>query len=172
MSYIAVDVEADGPCPGLHSMVSFGAVIVRPGLNDTFYGEVKPVTSIWIVDALAVSGVTRAQHEKFPEPMETMVAFKDWIIKNSVGRPRFITDNLAFDWQWINWYFHKYCGVNPFGFSGSRIGDLYAGLKKIVFSNWRELRTVKHTHNPVQDAMGVAEVLLKMKDRGLGIRFD
>lgn len=172
MSYIAVDVEADGPCPGRYSMVSFGAVVVRPGLMDTFKGEVTPITTDFVPEALAVSGVTRAQHENFPAPEAVMLDFKDWIKKVSVGRPRFITDNLAFDWQWINYYFHRYCGVNPFGFSGSRIGDLYAGLKRSVFSNWRELRTIKHTHNPVDDASGVAEVLLKMKGMGLGIKFE
>lgn len=172
MSYIAVDVESDGPCPGLYSMVSFGAVVVRPGLKDTFKGEVTPITDDWIPEALVVSGVTRAQHENFPAPGMVMIAFKEWLGKVSIGRPRFITDNLAFDWQWINWYFHRYCGMNPFGFSGSRIGDLYAGMMRNVFSNWRELRIIKHTHDPVEDAAGVAEVLLKMKNLGLGIKFD
>ena len=30
MSYIMVDIEADGPIPGDYSMVSFGAVVVSP----------------------------------------------------------------------------------------------------------------------------------------------
>jgi hypothetical protein len=36
MSYIMVDVEADGPIPGDYSMISFGAIIVEPSLSKTF----------------------------------------------------------------------------------------------------------------------------------------
>ena len=46
------------------------------------------------------------------------------------GRNTGLADNFAFDWQFINYYFHRFLGRNPFGFSGRRIGDLYAGLVK------------------------------------------
>ena len=32
MTYIMVDIEADGPIPGDYSMVSFGAIVVGPGM--------------------------------------------------------------------------------------------------------------------------------------------
>lgn len=44
MSYIVVDVEADGEIPYKFSMVPFGAVIVESSLSKTFYGEVKPIS--------------------------------------------------------------------------------------------------------------------------------
>ncbi len=78
MSYILVDVEADGPCPGLYSMVCFGAVVVRPGLADTFYGRTRPVGDTWVPEALAVSGFDRNEHEGFPAPEETMAASSRW----------------------------------------------------------------------------------------------
>jgi hypothetical protein len=31
MSYIMVDIEANGPIPGDYSMVALGAVLVQPG---------------------------------------------------------------------------------------------------------------------------------------------
>ena len=37
MSYIVVDVESDGPAPGIYSMVCFGAIVVEPTLSKTFY---------------------------------------------------------------------------------------------------------------------------------------
>jgi hypothetical protein len=37
-----VDVEADGPRPALYSMVSFGAILVKPGLHVTFDGARDP----------------------------------------------------------------------------------------------------------------------------------
>src|SRR5262245_24228599 len=56
MAYVMVDVEADGPIPGDYSMVSFGAVLVREGLDITFYGRLRPVSEAWVPEALAVSG--------------------------------------------------------------------------------------------------------------------
>lgn len=167
MSLIVVDVEADGPAPHLYSMVSFGAVIVEPSLSKTFYGETKPISEEWIPEALAVSGFSREKHETFRDPEPVMIEFAEWLDKNSKGRPVFISDNVAFDWQWINYYFHRYLGRNPFGFSGRRIGDLYCGMERDLFTNWKHLRDTRHDHNPVNDAKGNAEALLKMKAMGL-----
>jgi hypothetical protein len=44
------------------------------------------------------------------------------------GRPVFVSDNPAFDFQWINHGFWHALRGNPFGHSGRRIGDYYAGL--------------------------------------------
>jgi DNA polymerase III epsilon subunit-like protein len=173
MSYFVVDVESDGPCPGLYSMISFGAVLVQDNLSDTksFYGELKPISNDWIPQALAVSGFSREEVMNFPNPKEVMEDFSDWIQANSSGRPIFISDNNGFDWQFINYYFHKFCGNNPFGFSSRRLADLYCGMQNNTFAKWKHLRETKHTHNPVDDAMGNAEVLVKMKKMGLNIKF-
>ena len=56
MSYFMVDVESDGPIPGDYSMVCFGAVLVREGLDQTFYARIKPISEQWIASALAISG--------------------------------------------------------------------------------------------------------------------
>lgn len=167
MSFIVVDVESDGPVPHLYSMVSFGAVVVEEGLSKTFYAETKPVSDKWVPEALAVSGVSRVEHEKFDEPLDVMLDFDDWVKANSKGRPVFVSDNPAFDWQWINYYFHRYLGRNPFGYSARRIGDLYCGLKRDMFVSWKHLRKTNHDHNPVNDAKGNAEALLAMKRMGL-----
>lgn len=172
MSYIVVDVEADGPIPYTYSMVCFGAVVVEPTLGKTFYGKLQPVSDKWIPEALAVSGFSRQEHEGFDDPKEVMANFADWLSAHSKGRPVFISDNPAFDWQWINWYFHTFFGKNPFGFSARRIGDLYCGMKMDAGLNneWkRSLRKTKHDHNPVNDAKGNAEALLSMKEMGLKI---
>ena len=160
-----VDIEADGPIPGKYSMVSFGAVIVRPGLSDTFFGKIHPVSTHWIPDALKVSGYTREETLKFDEPRKVMAEFRDWIAKYSINRPRFIADNNGFDWQFINYYFHYYLNENPFGFSSTNLGSYYKGCVKDDYKSFKRLRKTKHTHNPVDDAMGNAEALLTMKDK-------
>lgn len=43
VSYIMIDIEADGPIPGDFSMICFGAVVVELGLSRTFYGRLKPI---------------------------------------------------------------------------------------------------------------------------------
>lgn len=175
MSYIVVDVESDGRIPHKYSMVCFGAVIIDDKLDKTFYGKIKPISDLWIPDALAVSGFSREEHLKFDEPVKVMKDFADWIQKNSKGKPTFISDNVAFDWQFINFYFEMYYGSNPFGFSGRRIGDLYCGLMKDagVNKDWkRKYRITAHSHHPVQDSLGNAEALLAFRDKlGLKIQF-
>lgn len=166
MSLFIVDVESDGPCPGLYSMVSFGVIRVQENLvtTPTFFGQTAPISDKWIPDALAVSEVTREQHLKYPDPKMEMLRFNSWLKENSKGRPIFISDNPAFDWQWINYYMHCYCNNNPFGFSARRIGDFYSGLEKDWFaaSKWKAMRKTNHTHNPVDDARGNAEAFVEM----------
>ncbi len=167
MSIYIVDVEADGPIPGPYSMVCFGAVKVGPGKMPSFYGETKPISEKYVPEALNVSGFSREKHLTFADPEKTMREFKAWIAEtNTGGRPTFMSDNLAFDWQWINWYFHNFIQENPFGFSGRRIGDLYAGatLELKNTNDWKKYRRAKHDHNPVNDALGNAQALLTIID--------
>jgi DNA polymerase III epsilon subunit-like protein len=163
MSYFMVDIEADGPIPGDYSMISFGAVLVKPGLEHTFYGELEPISESWIPEALAVSGFSREETERFPRPRQVMESFDRWIREHSRGQPRFISDNNGFDWQFINYYFHHYLERNPFGFSSTNLGSLYQGCVRDVFQSFKHLRETKHTHHPVDDARGNAEALLRMK---------
>jgi hypothetical protein len=170
MSYFVVDVEADGTIPPHYSMVCFGAVMVEPTLSKTFYGKTAPISDMWVGEALAISGISREEHVTFDDPLMVMEEFSKWVKANTVGNPIFISDNPAFDWQWINYYFHHYLGKNPFGHSARRIGDLYCGMEKnmALNSQWkRKFRKTKHDHNPVNDAMGNAEAMLEMQKLGL-----
>lgn len=83
MSYIVVDVESDGAIIGENSMVCFGAVIVDKKLDKTFYGRTAPISDKYNPEALAVSGFSREEHEKFIEPHVTMSLFAKWINDNS-----------------------------------------------------------------------------------------
>jgi hypothetical protein len=165
-----VDIEADGPIPGDYSMVCFGAVIVEPALNRTFYGKLRPISEKWLPEALQVSGFSREEVMNFDDPERVMAGFDEWLRQNIKGRPMFISDNNGFDWQFINWYFHHFLGKNPFGFSSTNLGSLYKGMQKDTFVNFKHLRKTEHTHNPVDDALGNAEALLHMKEAGLKIR--
>ena len=41
MLFICVDVEADGPCPGLFSMIGLGAVVCEWRQRSTFYPSLR-----------------------------------------------------------------------------------------------------------------------------------
>jgi hypothetical protein len=164
-----VDVESDGPIPGNYSMIALGAVVVRDGLADTFYGKLRPISETHIPEALAVSGFTREETLEFREPRQVMEDFAAWIAKVSRGRPVFISDNNGYDWMFVCWYFHRFLGSNPFGFSSQNLGSLYKGLVKDASKSFKHLRRTRHTHDPVDDAIGNAEALLELRN-GFGYK--
>lgn len=162
MSIFIVDVESDGPIPGIYSMVSFAAVKVESSLSITFKATLAPISNNYILESLNVSHVTREEHEKFPNPNIAMHDFFNWVLKNNNGKCVFMSDNPCFDWQFINYYFHLYCKSNPFGHSGRRIGDFYSGIEKnwTSSSKWKKYRNTKHTHDPLDDAIGNAQAFI------------
>lgn len=163
---VVVDIESDGPCPGMHSMVCFGAVIVEAGLQRTFYAELKPISEIYIPEALAISGFSREETMKFPEPRDAMHNFELWLQKHIPDRrPIFWSDNNGYDYAFINYYFWHQLGRNPFGWSSANIGSFYKGVDRNLYSTFKHLRDTRHTHHPVDDAKGNAEALLKMFKR-------
>lgn len=161
--FFAFDVEADGPCPGLYSMVSVGIVEIL-NLTNTFYSEMCPISDNWLPEALAVSGFTREQTLSFTSPEKEMERLIAWLNLQPGDRAILISDNPAFDWQWINYYTHKYLKKNPFGHSARRIGDVYSGMSQNLreTNGWKKWRKTKHTHNALDDARGVAEGWLGM----------
>ncbi len=170
-----VDVEASGPVPGLFSMASFGAVVVRGKLEETFYSEIlKPLEGAGIVqEALDVCKISHEDMLHGTEPITAMLEFNAWLNKVSNGGPRFVSDNNGFDWQFMNFYFWKFLGKNPFGFSSTNMGSMFKGLVKNDKKNFKSLRRTKHTHHPVDDAKGNAEALLAMRDKfHMNIRLD
>src|SRR3990167_7494796 len=134
---ILVDCEGHGPAPTLNIVAGFefGAVEIKS--KASFHGK----------------AATKETFEKFAE----------WLNKFP-GRKIFVSDNPAYDWQFINYYFHKFLGENPFGHSARRIGDYYAGLMNDWedSSSWKKFRVTPHDHNPVHDALGNAEALEKL----------
>ena len=162
MSYFIVDIESDGPIPGDYSMICFGAVLIEKELNKTFYGKLKPISNNYIIEALNISGFTREETLTFDDPYIVMLNFKKWILFNSKDKPMFISDNNGFDWMFICWYFHHFIKENPFGFSSMNLGSFYKGIIKDTFKNFKHLRKRKHTHNPVEDALGNAEAFLEI----------
>lgn len=170
MTWISVDVESDGPIPGVYSMVCFGAVVVEEGLDRTFYGQCAPDSCLHIPEALKVSGFSRQEHMKFPSAVDTMKEFRAWL-ENIGPDVRFVSDNNGYDFMWIAYYLWRFAGGNPFKHTSTNMNSLFKGWKKSTKANYKRFRrkvaTTRHTHHPVDDAKGNAEALLEMKKQGL-----
>ena len=91
-------------------------------------------------------------------------------------RPIFVAFNAPFDWMFINIYFHRYLGHNPFGYSALDIKAYYMGLCQISWSDtsFRKIAAVygekDHlNHNALEDAVDQARLfqwmLLEMKTK-------
>jgi ribonuclease T len=96
-----------------------------------------------------------------------MHQFRDWIhrIARTDGVPIFVGFNAAFDWSFVNYYFHKFVGENPFGFAALDIKSLYMGA---AGSTWEQTRSSqialalhpkrKGNHEALHDAQYQAEL--------------
>lgn len=165
MSSYVVDIEADGPIPGDFSMIEIGIVKLTEELKETLHLQIKPITMNWDPKVLAVTGYEREDVERFQyDAYEAMSMLKNWIsvTNKKETRPIYFSDNIAFDWMFTHWYFIHFLNEDPFGWSGRNINDIFKGLSKNMRRNHKKLRDTKHTHNPVDDAKGNAEALLKM----------
>ena len=162
MSWIMVDVEADGPIPGDYSMVSIGAVKIEPLLTKTFYAEMRPISEKWNPEALSICKFTREQTMNFEEPCGVMKHFNSWLTSECGKHIFFVSDNAGFDWQFVNWYFHHFLGSNPFGFSSTDLLSLYQGLIKDMYRKFKHHRKNANPHNALDDALWNAEALLEL----------
>ena len=150
---IFVDCEATGRCPSMGKLTEFGAVAYPS--KAMFHGVLKERTP----------SNTQVKLEKIIYEREVFEKFEKWLLKITKGaRPVFVSDNPAFDWQWINDGFWRTLGRNPFGYSARRISDFYAGLVGDFMDtqSWKKLRITPHDHNPVNDAMGNLEAFERM----------
>ncbi len=168
--YFSVDVESSGPIPGEYSLLSLGSCLVVDGSlssAEKFYRELRPLNANYIPRAMEVSGLDMDRLARDgEEPVKVMADFEGWIRERSgVGRPVFLGFNATFDWSFVNWYFHKFLGRNPFGISGLDIKAYSMGKFSLRWSQttkWqlnRRFRTLhKHTHNALDDAVEQAEL--------------
>ncbi len=158
---VCVDVESDGRFMPDYSIVCFAAVIVEPTLSKVFYGKMRPISDNFDPEALSVSGFSREEHLTFDEPEKVMKEFADWLKINAGNKPIGISDNNGYDFGiCLNYYFHKFYGSNPFGWTSRRIGDLFCGAEHDLYYKWKQHRISESNHNPLNDCVANAEALL------------
>lgn len=173
--FISVDVETSGPIPGEFSLLSIGACLVDDD-KQTFSAALKPISRKFDPKALEVTGLSLDDLLKTgEEPAAAMERFAVWVasVVGEGATPVFVGLNASFDWSFVNYYFHRYTGANPFGFAALDIKSLYMGA---LSCSWEDTKSSciqqrlkpKHRgdHNAVHDAIYQAELFRLAK--GLG----
>ena len=168
--FIIIDIETAGPSPHNFAMLSLGASTIGPN-NQTFYIELKPDLPSFTDEAMKVNGLDLEHLYKEGENAEeAMKAFEGWIKKVTPPgyAPVFTAFNAPFDWMFVNTYFHRYLGYNPFGHKALDIKALFMGLHHVDFAETSHHNICEHyglktslSHHALEDAVQEAQ-LLKM----------
>ena len=164
-TYIVVDIEASGWVPGEFSMLSIGACVAFD-ISKTFYVELKPINEKYTKEAMEVNKLSFEKLKKEgKDPKEAMAMFEQWVIKVSgKNKPIFVAFPAVFDWSFVNYYFHRFLGRNPFERRVLEMKSYFAG--KLGLSLEEATRdklfqifpaTTKHTHVALDDAIAYAE---------------
>jgi DNA polymerase III epsilon subunit-like protein len=166
--YIVVDIEASGPTPGLYAMLSLGAATLTAP-PDSFYITLKPDKAKTQPESMKVHGLTFAELcATGVEPKEAMENLADWVSRvTPMGAdPVFCAFNAPFDWMFVNDYFHRYLGYNPFGHKALDIKALYMGLNAVTWgeTSHNAISTAYHlpdtlSHHALEDALQEANLL-------------
>ncbi len=99
-----------------------------------------------------------------------MTELESWVRSVSLEKkPVFVGFNAAFDWAFINWYFHNYLGKNPFGIGPLDIKSYFMGLAGCTWEDTRSSRIperfkgiAQQTHNALDDSKAQAQMFEKM----------
>jgi hypothetical protein len=177
--FISADIETDGPIPGEFSMLSFGLCVAgifdgerfhRPPADErqTLYCELKPISAHFEAEALEVNGLDRDQLAVAgADPQDAMTAADLWVRSFAPNaRPILVAYPVAFDWAFLYWYFVKFNGDSPFGFSSCLdIRTFYEARALTTFDNSSQrsmpswlLPSAEHTHNAADDALEQGEL--------------
>lgn len=121
--YVSTDIEADGPVPGLHSMLSFGSVAYDDEGNElgaftrnleTLPGAVGDENTMkwWATQKEAWAACRK-------DPAPCSHALHDYVrwLEQLPGKPVFVGYPVVFDFMFVHWYLHKFVGRSPFSHS-------------------------------------------------------
>ncbi|HVW39150.1 MAG TPA: hypothetical protein VHB99_17665 [Pirellulales bacterium] len=173
--YVSTDIEADGPIPGPHSMLSFAsaAFTAEKQLVGTFSCNLEtlpdsmpdPRTAAW----------WQSQPEAWVEcrsnlrpPADAMHDYLQWI-KELPGKPVFVGYPAAYDFMFVYWYLIRFTGESPYSHSALDIKTLAMALlgrgyrdatKKNMPRRWFD--DLPHTHVALDDAIGQGAMFCNM----------
>ncbi len=180
-TWFCIDIEANGPVPGLYDMVSLGATVVFSDpsgalcLGENFYMEIRPVAPRFDPRAAGIHGLDQARlkAEGLSHPMAAATLAK-WVAAQTIKgtQPVFVGHNAPFDWSYVAHLYAELSRPNPFGYKALDTKALAAGVlnlhwldtgKEILFERLGlppEDKTQKHRAD--YDARVQAELLMAL----------
>ena len=135
--YIVVDVETSGPTPEQYALLSIGACTISDP-RQTFYIELQPDVDDALEEAMRINKLSLDDLRKSGlPPYEALAQFSGWIneVLPQNRKPVFTAFNAPFDWMFVNHYFFKYLGTNPFGHKALDIKAYYMGVYGVSWSD-------------------------------------
>ena len=176
--YVSIDIEADGPIPGVNSMLQLGAVAFdqqgkeigdfRVNICPLAEAKPDPDTLKWwtekhpdVYAALAKNAVA---------PASAMIEFRNWSLRMS-QKPTLVGYPVSYDFMFVHWYLHRFCDSSPFSHSARDIKTMAADLLGIPYRDatkrnmprrWFE-GLPKHTHNALDDAREQGMLFFRIK---------
>jgi hypothetical protein len=185
--YVSVDIEADGPCPGLFSMLSVGmaAFTIDKQLVGTFSRNLHRLegartddrTMTWWTTAQNIAAYRKGR-EDLVSPHEAMVACRDWLeTMKRYGRPILCGAPSGFDFTFIYYYFQRELGESPVGFASLDLRSYAAAVLKRQYRHvgknsfpreWMD-DGLPHTHVALDDAIEQGCILVNMLRANLGL---
>jgi hypothetical protein len=173
--YVSTDIEADGPIPGPHSMLSFGSAVFLADktLVSTFSANLEtlpeasghPETMRWW---RSQPEAWQACRKDTKPPQEVMPRYLAWLQELS-GRPVFVGYPAAYDFMFVYWYLIRFAGESPFSFSALDIKTYAMALLKHDYRDSVKRRMPRrwfddlpHTHVALDDAIGQGTLFCNM----------
>lgn len=164
--YVSTDVEADGPIPGPHSLLSLGsaAYLADKTLVGTFAVNLEtlpeasghPETMAWWQTQGAA---WKACRQDLQSPARAMQRYLAWL-KALPGQPVFVGYPAAYDFLFAQWYLLHFTGESPFAHSALDIKTLAMALLGTDYRETTKQRMPKrwfddlpHTHQALDDAL-------------------
>ncbi len=134
--------------------------------------ELKPVSPNYTPEALASCNLSmESLAREGLDPPVALLRFETWIheVTPAGEKPVFVGFNAAFDWMFVNDYFQRFLGRNPFGHAALDIKSYYMGLSRGSWSKTtmrhlgpRYLNQQALIHHGLRDAIDQATLFLKM----------
>lgn len=188
---VVVDIECTGPCPGLNSMISIGAVACEEADNeegyniiDTYFANLEELDDTWRNEQTMefwarFPEAWKASTENARPAEEVMQEFKKWATKVSSGRgrPVFVGYPAGFDWPFVYYYMHRFTDSCVFGFQAL---DMKSYAHAIMGKNFRYatkrnmpkewFSKLPHTHIASDDAKEQAHLFFQMRKAANNLR--
>jgi len=174
--FISVDIETSGPIPGEFAMLSIGACLVDDPAQ-TFSCLLRPTTRKADPQALEVSGLDLdVLYAEGLAPEVAMERLESWVadVSGEDASPVFVGFNAPFDWSFVNYYFHRFLGRNPFGFTALDVKAMYLGATGCA---WQETRSsamsaalhpkLEGDHDALHDALYQAELFRLVRAKSM-----